>query len=147
MRPGVSALGLVLAAVLAVGAASPAVAQDGELLGRWRTPAQDGVVVIEQCGPALCGRLRDAAPLRADPDQRDVRNRDAALRARPLKNLTVLDGFSGGPKTWNGGPLYDPNTGQGASRGTLTLVDDDTLAVKGCIAPLLCRTQTWKRVR
>lgn len=143
MRRGASALGVVLAVV----AASSAVARDGQLLGPWRTPAQDGVVVIERCGPALCGRLRDAAPLRADPDQRDVRNRDTELRSRPLKNLTVLDGFSGGPRTWSGGPLYDPNTGQGAGRGTLTLVDDDTLAVKGCIAPMLCRTQTWKRVR
>lgn len=138
-----SALGVMLAML----AASPVLAQDGELLGRWRTSAREGVVVIERCGPAVCGRLRDAAPLRADPDQRDVRNPDAALRSRPLKNLTVLSNFSGGPSTWRGGPLYDPNTGQGADRGTLTLVDDDTLAVKGCIAPLLCRTQTWKRVR
>lgn len=133
--------------MLAVLTASPVWAQDGGLLGRWRTSAQDGVVVMERCGSAVCGRLHDAAPLRADPNQRDVRNRDAALRARPLKNLKVLDRFSGGPKTWSGGPLYDPDTGQGAGRGTLTLVDDDTLAVKGCIAPLLCRTQTWKRVR
>lgn len=138
---------LGLSAALVLLAASPALAQDGELLGRWRTSAQDGIVVIERCGGALCGRLRDAAPLRADPDQRDVRNRDEGLRSRPLKNLTVLNSFSGGPRTWRGGPLYDPNTGQGADRGTLTLVDDDTLAVKGCIAPLLCRTQTWKRLR
>ena len=138
---------LALGVALAVLAASPVLARDGDLLGRWRTPAKDGIVVIERCGAALCGRLHDAAPLRADPNQRDVRNRDAALRSRPLKNLTVLDGFSGGPRTWSGGPLYDPNTGQAADRGALTLVDDDTLAVKGCIAPLLCRTQTWKRVR
>jgi uncharacterized protein (DUF2147 family) len=143
----VSREALALSTALALLAASPVMARDGELLGRWRTPAQDGVVVIEPCGGSLCGRLRDAAPLRTDPDQRDVRNRDARLRSRPLKNLTVLDGFSGGPRTWSGGSLYDPNTGQGADRGTLTLVDDDTLAVKGCIAPLLCRTQTWKRVR
>lgn len=137
----------VLGAVLAVLAASPAAAQDDQILGRWRTAAQDGVVAIERCGAALCGRLHDAAPLRADPGRRDLRNRNAGLRSRPLKNLTVLNGFSGGPRTWSGGPLYDPNTGQGAERGTLTLVDDDTLAVKGCIAPLLCRTQTWKRLR
>ncbi|MDG2530948.1 DUF2147 domain-containing protein [Caulobacter endophyticus] len=127
--------------------AAPALAQEPGLAGRWRTSAENGVVAIERCGETFCGRLKDAKPLRADPDQRDVRNRNAELRTRKLKDLTVLANFTGGPKTWSGGPLYDPETGQGASTGTLTLLDDDTLAVKGCIAPLLCRTQTWKRVR
>lgn len=127
--------------------AAPALAQEAGLTGRWRTSAENGVVAIERCGDSFCGRLKDAKPLRADPDQRDVRNRNAELRTRKLKDLTVLANFSGGPKSWSGGPLYDPETGQGASTGTLTLVDDDTLAVRGCIAPLLCRTQTWKRVR
>lgn len=127
--------------------ATPALAQETGLVGHWRTSAENGLVAIERCGQSLCGRLKDAKPLRADPDQRDVRNRNAELRTRKLKDLTVLANFAGGPRTWSGGPLYDPETGQGASSGTLTLVDADTLAVKGCIAPLLCRTQTWKRVR
>ncbi|AYV48024.1 DUF2147 domain-containing protein [Caulobacter flavus] len=139
---------LAALALLAVSAsAAPALAQEAGLAGRWRTSAENGVVSIERCGEVYCGRLKDAAPLRADPDQRDVRNRNAELRTRRLKDLTVLTNFSGGPRSWSGGPLYDPETGQGASTGTLTLLDDDTLAVKGCIAPLLCRTQTWKRVR
>ena len=137
----------VLGALAASALAAPAVAQESGLVGRWRTSAENGVVAIERCGQTLCGRIKDAKPLRADPDQRDVRNRNADLRTRPLKDLVVLANFSGGPKSWSGGPLYDPETGQGASTGTLTLVDDDTLAVRGCIAPLLCRTQTWKRVR
>ncbi len=139
---------LLTTLALAVSAiAAPALAQEAGLTGRWRTSAENGVVAIERCGDSFCGRLKDAKPLRADPDQRDVRNRNAELRTRKLKDLTVLANFSGGPKSWSGGPLYDPETGQGASTGTLTLVDDDTLAVRGCIAPLLCRTQTWKRVR
>ncbi|NGM48475.1 DUF2147 domain-containing protein [Caulobacter sp. 602-2] len=139
---------LLATLALAVSAiAAPALAQEAGLTGRWRTSAENGVVAIERCGDNFCGRLKDAKPLRADPDQRDVRNRNAELRTRKLKDLTVLANFSGGPKSWSGGPLYDPETGQGASTGTLTLVDDDTLAVRGCIAPLLCRTQTWKRVR
>lgn len=142
MRRAIWAAGALLALT-----AGPAVAQDGNLLGRWRTPAENGVVSIERCGAVLCGRLVDAAPLRADPDQRDVRNRRAALRTRPLKDLLVLRGFTGGPQTWSGGPLYDPNSGQTAGTGTLTLTGPDTLSVRGCIAPLLCRTQTWTRAR
>lgn len=139
--------GLFAMTLAACAVAAPALAQDAGLVGRWRTSAENGVVAIERCGETFCGRLKDAKPLRADPDQRDVRNRNAELRSRKLKDLTVLANFSGGPRSWSGGPLYDPETGQGASSGTLTLLDDDTLAVKGCIAPLLCRTQTWKRVR
>ncbi len=137
---------LVGLAVLAAGAA-PALAQDDALVGRWRTSARDGVVGIERCGGALCGRVLDAAPLRSNPDQRDIHNKKPALRTRRVMNLLVLENFTGGPKAWKGGPLYDPDSGDRAGTGTLTLIDDDTLAVKGCIAPLLCRTQTWKRAR
>lgn len=144
MRRGLWA---IPAAWLAVLAASPAVAQDEALLGRWRTPAQNGVVVIERCGTGLCARVADAAALRADPDQRDVRNRDPALRSRPIKGLTVVRAASGGPRVWTAGPLYDPDSGQGAATGTLTLIEPDRLAVRGCIGRMLCRTQTWTRAR
>jgi len=139
---------LRFAAAMLVGlaVAGPASAQDNPLLGRWRTAAQGGVVEIHRCGAALCGRLVDAAPLRRNPDQTDVRNSDPSLRTRPLRGLRVLDGFTGGPTTWTGGPLYDPDSGQGAGRGSLTLVERGRLSVRGCIAPLLCRTQTWTRL-
>lgn len=133
-----------LVAVLVL--AGPTTAQDGSLIGRWRTDAQGGVVEIHACGSALCGRVVDATPLRLNPDQKDVRNRDPNLRQRALRGVRVLHGFTGGPSVWNGGPLYDPDSGQRASRGTLTLVRRDRLSVRGCIAPLLCRTQTWSRI-
>ena len=144
MRRGLWA---IPAAWLAFLAASPAMAQDEALLGRWRTPAQNGVVVIERCGTGLCARVADAAALRADPEQRDVRNRDPALRSRPIKGLTVVRAASGGPRVWTAGPLYDPDSGQGAATGTLTLIEPNRLAVRGCIARMLCRTQTWTRAR
>ncbi|WP_439472341.1 DUF2147 domain-containing protein [Brevundimonas sp.] len=139
----VAAAGLLLALT----ATAPAAAQEASILGRWRTPSEGGVVEIQRCGQALCGRLVDAAPLRRNPDQPDVRNRDETQRDRPLRGLLVLRNFTGGPSEWRGGPLYDPNSGQTADRGTLTLVDADRLAVRGCIARVLCRTQTWRRAQ
>lgn len=136
--------------MLAVGAAMAvptlAAAQEASILGRWRTASEGGVVEIHRCGQAICGRLVDAAALRADPNQRDARNRNAALRDRPLRGLLVLRGFTGGPTRWTGGPLYDPESGQSAGSGTLTL-SGDTLTVRGCIGPMLCRNQTWRRAR
>nr|WP_295237236.1 DUF2147 domain-containing protein [uncultured Brevundimonas sp.] len=139
LRRGVA----VIAVLMAV--AGPASAQDSPLLGRWRTAAQGGIVEIYRCGAGLCGRIVDAAPLRRDPNQTDVRNLNPALRTRPLRGLRVLEGFTGGPTTWTGGPLYDPDSGQRAGRGVLTLLEGGRLSVRGCIAPLLCRTQIWTR--
>ncbi|WEK00278.1 MAG: DUF2147 domain-containing protein [Candidatus Sphingomonas phytovorans] len=136
-----------LAAVVLATSASAAGASDDALIGRWRTQERGGVVEIHRCGPALCGRVVDGTPLRANPDQRDIRNGDEALRSRRLMGLRILDGFTGGPREWKGGPLYDPNSGDGAKSGYLTLADRDTLKVKGCIAVFLCRTQTWTRLR
>ncbi|WP_295246438.1 DUF2147 domain-containing protein [uncultured Brevundimonas sp.] len=133
----------VIAALTVV--AGPASAMDSPLLGRWRTAAQNGVVEIHRCGAGLCGRIVDAAPLRRNPNQTDVRNPNPALRTRPLRGLRVLEGFTGGPTTWTGGPLYDPDSGQRAGRGVVTLIEGGRLSVRGCIAPLLCRTQIWTR--
>lgn len=136
-----------LAALTLAATATPVSAQEASIVGRWRTTAENGVVEIQRCGTSYCGQLVDAAPLRRNPDQKDVRNHNQRLRDRPLQGLAVLRNFSGGPTVWNGGPLYDPNSGQNAGSGTLTLVNANRLSVRGCIAPLLCRTQTWTRVQ
>ncbi|UIJ46764.1 DUF2147 domain-containing protein [Sphingomonas cannabina] len=123
-------------------AAAPAPPAD--ITGLWATGSNDGRVQIYRCGAALCGRVVDAAPLRADPDRRDIRNADPKLRERRLKGLVVLQGFTGGPTDWKGGPVYDPETGSGASKGYLKLRPDGKLEIKGCVA-FFCRTKVWTR--
>lgn len=139
-----AAAGLVLALTVA---SAPPQGSDKALLGRWHTEREGGVVEIHRCGQALCGRVVDGTRLRANPDQRDVRNPDRTQRDRKVLGARVLSGFAGGPDKWKGGPLYDPETGNRAGSGTLTLVNPDTLKVQGCIAMLLCKTQTWRRAR
>lgn len=143
------ALSVVAVSLLAVSPVSSTTQSgaDSPLIGKWHTERKDGMVEIHRCGAALCGRVIDGAPLRANPDQRDVHNPDASLRTRKVKGLRVLEGFTGGPKRWKGGPLYDPETGNLASKGTLTLTDANTLSVQGCVVLFLCRTQTWRRAR
>lgn len=145
---GTGAAGLVVAAVMAAVAtgASDSRRDDPSIEGLWRTPA-GGQVEIAPCGEAYCGRLVDAPALEDEPDLRDVNNRDPERRSRPLRGVEILEGFEGGPDTWTGGPLYDPESGREAGRGRLTLEGPDRLSVRGCIGPLLCRTQTWTRER
>ena len=134
----------VAVALAASAVAMPANAAD--ITGLWSTGSEDGRVQIYRCGTALCGRIVDAAPIRANPDQRDVRNSDQILRMRRLKGLVVIAGFTGGPTDWKGGSVYDPESGDGAATGYLKLRADGKLELKGCVA-IFCRTKVWTRVR
>lgn len=130
---------LLIAAVTA-----PAAASAADITGVWATGSEGGRVEIYRCGKALCGKIVDAKRLRANPDLRDVRNSDPKLRQRRLKGLVVLQGFTGGPREWKGGPVYDPESGDGAGRGNLKLLANGTLELKGCVA-VFCRTKIWTR--
>jgi len=124
--------------------ALPASARD--LTGLWATGTEGGRVQIYRCGTALCGKVVDAARLRTNPDLTDQRNSDPKLRNRRLRGLVVLEGFTGGPAEWQGGPVYDPETGSGARKGYLKLLPDGKLELKGCVA-FFCRTKIWTRAR
>jgi uncharacterized protein (DUF2147 family) len=132
------------AVVLTLAIATPAMAAD--ITGRWRTPGQGGEVEIYKCGAALCGRLNSSAHLVKEPGALDARNKDAALRDRKLKGLTLLTGFTGGPTEWKGGKLYNPEDGNTYS-GTITATDANTLKLKGCVVAPLCKTQVWTRIK
>lgn len=137
----------VMILVSAAGGGTAGASQgSGAIAGLWSTGSNGGRVELYRCGAAICGKVVNATPLRANPDHRDVKNPDPALRARRLKGLVVLRGFTGGPRQWKGGPVYDPETGDGAANGYLTLRADGKLEVKGCKAALFCRTKVWTRL-
>jgi uncharacterized protein (DUF2147 family) len=114
------------------------------IFGVWATEKNHGRVLIESCGTTICGRVIDGDQLRANPDQTDIHNPDTEKRARRVKGLMILDGYSGGPPQWRGGSVYDPQTGDEAHNSTLTLVAPDTLEVEGCRL-FFCRSETWTR--
>ncbi len=136
---------LFAATALAISAlAAPALAADPT--GLWQTQTNNGQVRIERCGNALCGTLVTSAAIRANPDQKDVKNKDESQRGRTLRGLRMLSGFTGGPTEWRGGSVYNPEDG-GTYRGTITMPNDNTLRLRGCIVAPLCKTQTWTRVQ
>lgn len=134
---------LLLVAALATTISSPAAASG--IAGIWSTGSEGGRVEIYRCGAAFCGKIIDARRLRGNPDLRDVRNSDPKLRQRRIKGLVVLNGFTGGPRSWEGGPVYDPESGDGAPRGRLKLLPDGKLELKGCVA-FFCRTKIWSKI-
>jgi uncharacterized protein (DUF2147 family) len=115
--------------------------------GLWRTPAYNGEVLITACDQgALCGKVVTSDRIKADPALVDSNNKDATLRTRPLKDLPILKGFIGGPTEWKGGQVYNPEDG-GTYKGTIKLLDPDTLKLTGCIIWPACKSETWKRIK
>jgi uncharacterized protein (DUF2147 family) len=135
-------LAFATAALLAASAANAASPADG----LWRTASKNGEVRLSDCGAALCGKLVGSDGITANPTLADTENKDPALRTRLLKDLPMLQGFTGGPTEWKGGTVYNPEDG-GTYKGAIKLIDTDTLKLTGCIVFPLCKTQTWKRAK
>jgi uncharacterized protein (DUF2147 family) len=117
-----------------------------DISGLWQTPTNGGQVEIARCGNSLCGKLVNSTHIKADPMVKDVKNKDEAQRGRTLKNLQMLYDFSGGPTKWKGGKVYNPDDG-GTYSGTIELISDNQLKLKGCIVAPFCKTQVWNRVK
>ena len=134
---------LTLLAALALAAAPEAF---DPAVGLWKTETRGGVVEITRCGSWICGRLVTSDGLRANPAIKDVNNSSAALRSRPLKGLTILNGFSKDGAGWSGGRIYNADDGKTYS-ARVTPAGSNQLKVRGCIFVPLCKTQTWTRIR
>jgi uncharacterized protein (DUF2147 family) len=124
--------------------ATPALAAD--VTGLWQTPTNGGQVEIARCGNSLCGKLLSSNHIRENPALKDVKNKDESQRVRTLKNLQMLYDFTGGPSKWTGGKVYNPDDG-GTYSGTIELIGENQLKLKGCIVAPFCKTQVWTRLR
>ena len=134
----------ILAAAFALSVAAPALAQD--VTGLWQTETNGGQVEISRCGNSLCGKLVNSDHIKSDPTVKDVKNKDASLRTRTLKNMQMLYDFTGGPTKWTGGKVYNAADG-GTYSGTITLTSANSLKLKGCIVAPLCKTENWTRIK
>jgi uncharacterized protein (DUF2147 family) len=108
---------VMMALAMAVGSPAPA----SPVEGTWHNPKNSVAVKTGACGDRLCGWVVRAS----DEAQADARD-------------------GGTPKLIGTALLreYRPS-GRGS---TLTLVDANTIDVKGClIGGFLCKTQTWHR--
>lgn len=133
----------VMAAAVALWAGGAAAA--GGVDGLWNTPIDGGSVIrLGPCGANLCGWVATSPHLRANPDQRDVRNRDPAQRGRVLHDLLVFEVHRISADKWADGWAYNPEDG-GTYKGRMERSADGVLHVTGCIVYPLCKTETWTR--
>jgi uncharacterized protein (DUF2147 family) len=116
--------------------------------GVWLNEDGDGWIELTIVSGELTGSIAGSPqdPESRKPPRLDEKNPDLALRSRPLLGLTILKGFRHEANgRWVGGQIYDPNSGK-TYRGTITVIDDNTLDLRGYVGiSLFGRTETWRR--
>jgi len=132
--------------MILMAAAAMAASGADAVVGTWRTENKNGIVEVSRCGASLCGKLMTSDGLKANPDMRDVKNKDAGLRTRKLMGLGLINGLKWDGQSWSGGTIYNAEDG-GTYKATISATDADHLKLKGCIVWPLCKSQTWTRVR
>ena len=77
----------------------------------------------------------------------DLKNKDPALRGRPLLGLTVLEGLRRtGENAWTDGRIYNPDDGENYL-ARMSIQDDGSLRIRAYILlPLFGHTLIWTRV-
>jgi Uncharacterized protein conserved in bacteria (DUF2147) len=110
-------------------------------LGNWLVEEKTAEVRIVDCASLLWGVFSWEKVAGIDSN-----NPDPALRNKPLLGSTLLVAMK--PNTqqteWKG-KVYNPRDGKQYD-ATISLADDNTLEMKGCLIAFLCQTVQWTRV-
>ncbi|HVF92766.1 MAG TPA: DUF2147 domain-containing protein [Sphingomonas sp.] len=124
-------IAILLAA--AVAASSPAPSIDGV----WHNPRNSVAVRTGACGQRLCGWIVRAS---------DKAKADARARGAPdLIGTALLRNYRRSSRNKFAGQVWVPDMGR-AFGSTITVVDADTLSVKGClVGGFICKSQLWRR--
>jgi uncharacterized protein (DUF2147 family) len=127
MRKTARAL-IVATAVTAIAILS-APAHAAEPYGTWLRPSTGTQVSFYKCAGKLCGKI--------------VGVKDQS-RKKEIGTVIMTGAVSSGANTWTG-DLLDAESGKVYS-GVVTLEGPNALNLKGCVAMVLCRGETWSRI-
>ncbi|MDV2985702.1 UNVERIFIED_CONTAM: DUF2147 domain-containing protein [Methylobacteriaceae bacterium AG10] len=125
---------------LAVSAGGAQAQKAADLSGLWQTETAGSTVRIARCGGGYCGTIATTAGTGVD-----AQNPDPALRTRKLVGVQIMQAGTPSGAGFEGS-LYNPNDGK-TYAGSLTPKAPDTVEVAGCVLSVLCKRQTWRRIR
>lgn len=132
--------------ILAIAASTPGFAANPS--GVWSMANGKVTVKVSNCGNNLCARIIDLAEPISKIDGKpkvDRENPDTSLRKRPLIGLQILIGMKpDGDGTWKGA-IYNPDDGNTYSASVK--LKGSEMKVKGCVASVLCKTNTFVRAQ
>jgi uncharacterized protein (DUF2147 family) len=127
---------LIALASMSMLAAPASASAKSTLEGRWKKG--NLVIQISPCGRELCGTV-----VRASAKQQAKAERGSGtdlIGARLIKEIDKT-----GPNTYRA-QVFLPHRNIHA-RGTIKQVSANQLAVRGCVLGMICKSQTWQRVR
>ena len=127
--------------------ALPGAAVASEPPGVWRMENGRVTVQVAHCGPNLCGTVVGLKKPRDDKGRPrlDKENPNPALRQRPVIGLTILSNMKPQGNSYWTGTIYNPDDGNTYS-SNMTLQNDNTMRVKGCVASVFCRSMKFVRI-
>jgi uncharacterized protein (DUF2147 family) len=105
-------------------------ANAAEPFGNWLRPSTGTEINFYACGTKLCARI--------------VAVKDQS-RKKEIGTVIMKGAAKSGDNTWEG-DLLDVNSGKIYS-GVVTLESASALNLKGCVAYVLCRGETWRKVK
>jgi uncharacterized protein (DUF2147 family) len=126
----------LIAMALAFAGQTPPVAPSVD--GVWANPNGTVQVRTGSCGDKICGWIVWASPkAQEDAHKKGV---NQLIGTELLRSYRAID------RAHWAGQVYIPDM-QSAYYSTITMVDPQTLNIKGCIlGGLLCKAQIWRRV-
>jgi len=118
----------------------------GDATGTWTTEGGKSRVRISACGANICGSIvwmQEPNTEKGTP-KLDNNNPDPSKRSRPLLGLQIiLPMQADGADRWSGS-IYNPEDGKTYS-ASFALSGEREANLKGCVAMILCKSQTWTR--
>lgn len=76
----------------------------------------------------------------------DAENPDPAKKSRPTLGIPILMGLTQTKPNWWEGEIYNSNNGK-MYTAHISMADENTLDLEGCLVWPLCQTQKWTRVK
>lgn len=120
---------------------------EGAILGTWYNTEKSAKIEILKSGSKYMGKIIWVDPKGRDPKTiLDSKNSDPNLQKRPIMGLTILDGLSFKSGAWEGGKIYDPESGKTYSC-ELKLKNKEILEVKGYLGfSWVGKTVEWTKI-
>ena len=131
------------AALLAL-TSGTALAADASVVGDWLVKDGYANIRIDNCA----GKMWGIVVWEKTPGGVDSENPDPAKKSRPTLGMPILLGLAPVPKEpgkW-AGEIYNSQNGK-MYTANISLADENTLDLEGCLVWPLCQTQKWTRVK
>ncbi len=130
-----------LASLAALGLVWTGAALAQDVAGTWLTEGGRSQVRISPCGPSRCGTI-----IWTKAEAKDVNNPDPARREKSLVGVQMIRDARPSGEGWTGA-LYNPLDGKTYS-GRMRLLSANQLELSGCVlGGLICKSQTWTKLR